>query len=121
MHDSVAKEDLQTHRSNSGLSQSQYADWLGVAKSTLAKWETGANKIPRWVKNAITSKDISGEGRWRALLLKDDGDFEFSPFANSFIGLATTAESTWPYTAAACRRWTIERLCIVVYLDPRRK
>ncbi len=48
-------KELQKWRKETGYSQSQLAEVLGVATMTVSRWETGARAIPSFLHLALES------------------------------------------------------------------
>lgn len=56
----MKSSELKSIREDTGLSQSQFAGKLGIAKITLQKWEQGLNPIPEWGSKLVmlTAKNL---------------------------------------------------------------
>lgn len=46
-----------------GLEQKAFADLLGISQPTVARWESGESKTPRWVWLAVKGATFSHDGR----------------------------------------------------------
>ena len=49
--------ELKTKRNAMGLSQQSLADWLGVNRVTIARWEIGTRDIPPFLHLALQALD----------------------------------------------------------------
>lgn len=61
-------------RTQSRMSQKQFADYFGIPKRTIENWEAGVNKCPEYLLNLMKYKLIhEGKipGRWE---ICEDGD-----------------------------------------------
>ncbi len=57
----MTPEELRAFRKKHGLSQRDLAELLGVSAGTVADWETGRNRIPRYlhfVLNCLEKEEI---------------------------------------------------------------
>lgn len=58
-------ETLIAIRNLAGLTQSGLADALGIHRTTVARWETGKQPIPKWVELALRGLILSVSSKRR--------------------------------------------------------
>jgi transcriptional regulator with XRE-family HTH domain len=54
----MTKAQLKKWRKEHKVSQQRLADLLGVAQNTIARWETGARKIPPFLQWALKGLEV---------------------------------------------------------------
>lgn len=67
----MKKEELKKWRSKLGMTQVEFAEFLGYERWAVIKWEQGANPVPKWLDiiravkaiETLTGKKENGKGR----------------------------------------------------------
>jgi DNA-binding XRE family transcriptional regulator len=71
----MTPEELVRHRARLGVTQRELAKTLGVARSTVVRWEVGGGPIPGWLPLAI--KALSATSMASARLAAVSGDHAY--------------------------------------------